>query len=97
MKNQIRSAVVAMSLVAGTTAVAGNHVENIQHDFRPASLAAVDGMQVVDPVELNTARAGWASLAFALGVASLDVALASFYWGIYVPYYTPQEPGFDMP
>ncbi|GIR69225.1 MAG: hypothetical protein CM15mP74_04760 [Halieaceae bacterium] len=31
------------------------------------------------------------SAAFIVGVVTVDLALASFYWGVYVPYYAEQE------
>lgn len=30
-------------------------------------------------------------LPFIVGVTTIDLALASFYWGVYVPYYAEQE------
>ena len=30
-------------------------------------------------------------LPFIVGVVTVDLALASFYWGVYVPYYAEQE------
>ncbi|MDB2688895.1 hypothetical protein N9Z25_05660 [Luminiphilus sp.] len=34
-------------------------------------------------------------LPLVLGIATLDLALATFYWGVYVPYYADQEPAYD--
>ena len=36
-------------------------------------------------------------LPFVIGVAAIDIALASFYWGVYVPHYANYEPAFEMP
>jgi hypothetical protein len=36
-------------------------------------------------------------LPFVIGVAAIDIALASFYWGVYVPHYANYAPAFDMP
>jgi len=33
-------------------------------------------------------------LALALGIAGVDLALMSFYWGIYVPHYAPSRPHY---
>ena len=30
-----------------------------------------------------------------VGVATLDLALAGFYWGVYVPNYAPESPAFE--
>ena len=51
----------------------------------------------LDPVQLETLRGGLAPLGVALGIAGLDMALMGFYWGVYVPYYAPQEPSYDLP
>ena len=34
-------------------------------------------------------------LPLVLGIATLDLALATFYWGVYVPYYADKEPAYD--
>ena len=36
-------------------------------------------------------------LPFVIGVAAIDIALASFYLGVYVPHYANYAPAFDMP
>ena len=46
----------------------------------------------VDLVEAETLRAGFGPLALALGITSVDLALMGVYWGVYVPYYSNQEP-----
>jgi len=51
--------------------------------------------QILDPIELESTRGGMVPLAIALGVASFDLALMGFYWGIYVPYYAPSGPSFN--
>lgn len=33
-------------------------------------------------------------LPFVIGVAAIDLALASFYWGVYVPHYAETAPAF---
>jgi hypothetical protein len=45
---------------------------------------------------METLRGGFAPLGVALGIAGIDLALMGFYWGVYVPYYSPQEPGYDV-
>ena len=34
-------------------------------------------------------------LPLVLGIATFDLTLATFYWGVYVPYYADHEPSFD--
>ena len=34
-------------------------------------------------------------LPFIVGVATLDLALAGFYWGVYVPNYAPESPAYE--
>lgn len=34
-------------------------------------------------------------LPLVLGIATFDLTLATFYWGVYVPYYADKEPSFD--
>jgi hypothetical protein len=36
-------------------------------------------------------------LPFVIGVAAIDIALASFYWGVYVPHYANYGPAFKLP
>lgn len=36
-------------------------------------------------------------LPFVIGVAAIDIALASFYWGVYVPNYAEAAPAFEKP
>ena len=36
-------------------------------------------------------------LPFIVGVATLDLALAGFYWGVYVPHYAEPSPAYKLP
>ncbi|WP_435217008.1 hypothetical protein [Luminiphilus sp. nBUS_07] len=49
-------------------------------------------IEELDPIAMESARGGLAPLALALGIAGVDLALMSFYWGIYVPHYAPSSP-----
>ena len=40
---------------------------------------------------LEAARLRGRVLPFIVGVVTVDLALGSFYWGVYVPYYAEQE------
>jgi hypothetical protein len=42
--------------------------------------------------ELEAAQVRGKVLPYVLGVAAVDLALASFYWGFYVPFYADKEP-----
>lgn len=33
-------------------------------------------------------------LPLVLGIATIDLTLATFYWGVYVPYYAEKEPSY---
>jgi len=72
-----------------------------QHEYQSKGFEQVKQPQnqllALDPVQLETLRGGFAPLGVALGIAGLDMALMGFYWGVYVPYYAPQEPNYDLP
>ena len=72
-----------------------------QHEYQSKGFEQVKQPQnqllALDPVQLETLRGGFAPLGVALGIAGLDMALMGFYWGVYVPYYAPQEPSYDLP
>ena len=48
----------------------------------------------LDPIAMESTRGGLGPLAIALGIAGVDLALMGFFWGVYVPYYAPSEPGY---
>jgi len=48
----------------------------------------------LDPIAMESTRGGLAPLAIALGIAGVDLALMGFFWGVYVPYYAPYDPGY---
>ena len=51
-------------------------------------------IEELDPIAMEITRGGLGPLALALGIAGVDLALMSFYWGIYVPHYAPSRPHF---
>ena len=51
-------------------------------------------IEELDPIAMESTRGGLAPLALALGIAGVDLALMSFYWGIYVPNYAPSSPHY---
>lgn len=54
------------------------------------------GVTVLDETELSETRGALAPmLGLVMGIAALDVTLAGFYWGVYVPYYAKQGPSFN--
>ena len=54
------------------------------------------GITVLDETALSETRGAFAPmLGLVMGVAGLDVTLAGFYWGVYVPYYAKQGPSFS--
>ena len=48
----------------------------------------------LDPIAMESTRGGLGPLAIALGIAGVDLALMGFFWGVYIPYYAPFEPGY---
>ena len=48
----------------------------------------------LDPIAMESTRGGLGPLAIALGIAGVDLALMGFFWGVYVPYYAPHDPGY---
>ena len=69
------------------------------HRFNPATttLALQVGQTPIQDGQsrtvsmLEAAQLRGKVLPFIVGVVTVDLALASFYWGVYVPYYAEQE------
>ena len=69
------------------------------HRFNPATttLALQVGQTPIQDEQsrtvsmLEVAQLRGKVLPFIVGVVTVDLALASFYWGVYVPYYAEQE------
>ena len=69
------------------------------HRFNPATttLALQVGQTPIQDEQsrtvsmLEAAQLRGKVLPFIIGVVTVDLALASFYWGVYVPYYAEQE------
>ena len=94
MKTLLTSTLVAglmMSSVVNAEISPGSVRQQFTPELEQSSLA----VHRLDPIVENTTRAGFAPLAIALGIASIDLALMGFYYGVYVPYYSPQEPSFN--
>tara|TARA_B110000503_G_scaffold127151_1_gene196547 strand:- start:83 stop:409 length:327 start_codon:yes stop_codon:yes gene_type:complete len=54
------------------------------------------GVTILDETQLGETRGKLAPmLGFVMGVAALDLTLAGFYWGVYVPYYAKMSPSFS--
>ncbi|MBM70688.1 MAG: hypothetical protein CME43_14565 [Haliea sp.] len=49
--------------------------------------ATLEGATALSTQELEASTGRWAPLALALGIAGVDLALISVYWGIYLPTY----------
>lgn len=94
MNKQIATTAVLFALATGASGASAQHHEPGYQSVGQGVGADVL-IQKLDPVELETTRGGMVPLAIALGIASIDLALAGFYWGVYVPYYAPQDPSFD--
>jgi len=83
-------------LFASVTALGASRDEYQSEGFEQVKQPQ-NQLLALDPVQLETLRGGLAPLGVALGIAGLDMALMGFYWGVYVPYYAPQEPSYDLP
>jgi hypothetical protein len=74
---------------------------NIATERRAPLVASLQWAQAPMPNERSTAVSFLEAsqlrgrlLPLVLGIVTLDLALATFYWGVYVPYYADQEPAF---
>lgn len=85
---------VAMALTASQCIAADDsNKQGARAHLTPGATAST-AVYMADPVELEASRGGLAPLAFALGIASFDLALMGMYWGVYVPMYATKEPSF---
>lgn len=55
-----------------------------QWDEQTRSVSAIEAAQIRGRL-----------IPFIMGVAALDLTLATFYWGVYVPMYTDADPTYD--
>ena len=94
MKNITRALTTAVLLGTVTTGVqaAGVYSGAIEPD---ATLQLRELPRQLDPIEVETTRAGLGPLALVLGIASFDLALMGVYWGVYVPNYGNQKAAFN--
>ena len=87
---------LALSL-SQTTLSAGNH-SSVESASLPAPLSLQVGQtpfqdgqtQSVSIIEAMQTRGK--VLPIVLGVAAVDIALATYFWGVYVPFYAEKEP-----
>jgi len=87
----------AISILFASVAALGASQHEYQSEGFEQAKQPQNQLLALDPVQLETLRGGFAPLGVALGIAGLDMALMGFYWGVYVPYYAPQEPSYDLP
>ena len=96
MKRQIVASVCAIALTTSALESFASDDANKQGarvHLTPTSVSSA-AVYMADPIELESHRGGLAPLAFALGIASFDLALMGMYWGVYVPMYATKEPAF---
>ena len=96
MRVTVLTTTVISLLFASVTALGASRDE-YQSEWFEQVKQPQNQLLALDPVQLETLRGGLAPLGVALGIAGLDMALMGFYWGVYVPYYAPQEPSYDLP
>ena len=80
-----------LTITAGVNAAPMN-TGSPSHD--PSAFIYEMPTEELDPIAMESTRGGLAPLALALGIAGVDLALMSFYWGIYVPNYAPSSPHY---
>lgn len=80
-----------LTITAGVNAAPMN-TGSPSHD--PSAFIYEMPIEELDPIAMESTRGGLAPLALALGIAGVDLALMSFYWGIYVPNYAPSSPHY---
>lgn len=93
MKTTFESLGLALLLVGATAAMAEPMHADSHRDSR-STLVYDMPIQELDPIVMESTRGGLGPMALALGIASVDLALMGFYWGVYVPYYAPTTPHF---
>ena len=95
MKNWNRIALVCV-MATSQLSYAGSPVRS---DMAQADMLALQvdqgplqdgGVRAVSALEAAQVRGK--VLPYVLGVAAVDLALASFFWGVYVPFYADKEP-----
>ena len=96
MKSYVVNAIAVPLLAASLSAVGASKSPEESAGFEKLP-ALSNHHQPLDVVQMETLRGGFAPLGVALGIAGIDLALMGFYWGVYVPYYSPQEPAYDLP
>ena len=96
MKSYVVNAIAVPLLAASLSAVGASKSLEERTGFAQTQVPS-NHHQPLDVVQMETLRGGLAPLGIALGIAGLDLALMGFYWGVYVPYYSPQEPAYDLP
>ena len=95
MKSYVVNAIAVPMLAASLSAVSASKGLEEKAGFAQTQILN-NHHQPLDVVQMETLRGGFAPLGMALGIAGLDLALMGFYWGVYVPYSSPQEPGYDV-
>lgn len=95
MKSAVTGLAIA-ALTASSMVSAAPAAVTAEAYLKPAGVQTAASVQVMDALELETTRAGFAPLAVALGIAGFDIALMGFFYGVYVPYYAEQEASYQF-
>ena len=99
MRIAVRGAMKQGAVWAGVSQASFAAGARDTHRFNPATttLALQVGQTPIQDEQsrtvsmLEAAQLRGKVLPFIVGVVTVDLALASFYWGVYVPYYAEQE------
>ncbi|MBT6038856.1 MAG: hypothetical protein HOH17_06290 [Halieaceae bacterium] len=93
MKTTFESlALLLLLTITAAVNAAPMNTGSLSHD--PSAFIYEMPIEELDPIAMESTRGGLAPLALALGIAGVDLALMSFYWGIYVPNYAPSSPHY---
>lgn len=96
MKNVLN--MLALTAVLGSSVASATNLSDpgLRHVGASYPLTSdIDAIERLDPIAMEATRAGLVPLALALSIGGIDLALMGFFWGVYVPYYAPQEPAAE--
>ena len=88
----------ALALLLSQTALSAGTLASSQSGALPASLSLHVGQTPLQDEQTRSVSVIEAMqtrgkvLPVVLGVAAVDIALATYFWGVYVPFYAEKEP-----
>ena len=88
----------ALALSLSQTALSAGALASSESGALPASLSLHVGQTPIQDEQTRSVSVSEAMqtrgkvLPVVLGVAAVDIALAAYFWGVYVPFYAEKEP-----